>query len=587
MLVPVQSRGPSFLMIEGGLALIAVVVASLWPATGARFYQRIERGFTQLARRQTASVLFVGLAAATLRLAILPLSPIPKPFILDGFSYLLAGDTFASGRLTNPTPAMWTHFETFQVDMKPTYMSMYFPAQGMVLAAGKLLFGHPWFGLLCVNALMCAAICWMLQAWLPPGWALLGGALAVLRLGLFSYWIDSYSGGAAIAALGGALVLGALPRFMKRARMRDALLLSAGWVILANSRPYEGLLLSIPTLFVLAHWFFRGENRPPVWLLLRRVAVPLLLLIAAGAWTGYYNHRVFGNPLTEPYKINRATYAIAPHFVWQPTHTEPVYRHVVMRNFYAGWELDEYKKLQTLAGFSSETLLKFFRALLFFAGFSLLPAGLMLPHTLADRKMQVLWFCMLSLTAGMLMETWLIPHYLSPFTAAFYALGLQCARHLRLWKPQGRPVGLAMIRLLIASCVLLAGLRTWARPLHLHLGSWPTTYWFGAEGFGEDRAKVQASLERRPGQQLVLVRYSPNHNPVDEWVYNAADIDDSKVIWAREMSAAEDRELLDYYRNRSVWLVEPDRSPVQAAPYQPPFAVAPMAAAIRNDRRGD
>ena len=134
-----------------------------------------------------------------LRLAILPFCPIPLPFVPDDFSFLLAADTFAHGHLTNPTPAMWTHFESIHISMNPTYMSMYFPAPGLVLAAGKVLFGHPWFGLLCVTALMCASICWMLQA-LPPGWALLGGILAILRLGLFSYWINTYNGGASIAS---------------------------------------------------------------------------------------------------------------------------------------------------------------------------------------------------------------------------------------------------------------------------------------------------------------------------------------------------------------------------------------------------
>jgi hypothetical protein len=52
---------------------------------------------------------------------------------------------------------------------------------------------------------------------------LLGGVLAVLRIGLFSYWINTYSGGGSVAALGIALVLGALPRFIRTARLRYSL----------------------------------------------------------------------------------------------------------------------------------------------------------------------------------------------------------------------------------------------------------------------------------------------------------------------------------------------------------------------------
>ncbi len=263
MLVSAAPQGdPSLLLIEGGLTLIAVAGAFSFPRLASSAFRRVERAFTQLARKKGLAVTVVGLSTLLLRLAILPFAPIPVPFVPDDFSFLLAADTFLHGRLANPTPVMWTHFESIHITMQPTYMSMYFPAQGLLLAAGKLLFGNPWFGVLISSALMCAAICWMLQAWLPPTWALLGGFIAVLRLGVFSYWINTYSAGGCIAALGGALVLGALPRMMKHARHRDALVMAIGIALLAITRPYEGLLLCLPVAFVLGRWLLRGKNRP-------------------------------------------------------------------------------------------------------------------------------------------------------------------------------------------------------------------------------------------------------------------------------------------------------------------------------------
>jgi hypothetical protein len=65
----------------------------------------------------------------------------------------------------------------------------------------------------------------------------------------------------------------------------------------------------------------------------------------------------------------------------------------------------------------------------------------------------------------------------------------------------------------------------------------------------------------------VIVRYWGNHNPLDEWVYNGADIDDAKVVWARDMSPADNLKLARYYGNRKVWLVEPDATPARIWQY--------------------
>ncbi len=61
-----------------------------------------------------------------------------------------------------------------------------------------------------------AALLWALEGWFAPPWALFGMLLA-LPLCAFSYWMNSYMGGSA-AAIGGALVVGAYARLIRRRR---------------------------------------------------------------------------------------------------------------------------------------------------------------------------------------------------------------------------------------------------------------------------------------------------------------------------------------------------------------------------------
>ena len=62
------------------------------------------------------------------------------------------------------------------------------------------------------------------------------------------------------------------------------------------------------------------------------------------------------------------------------------------------------------------------------------------------------------------------------------------------------------------------------------------------------------------------MRYSTGHDVDAEYVYNAAAVDSAKIVWARDMGRSENQELLQYYANRKVWLLEPDHPHAQLQP---------------------
>lgn len=567
MIAAATSQGTSLLLVETALTALILAVAIGWPSK-SKYTTGVAKGvLSGFVRRPWLCVICIGVAEFLLRLLILPFCPIPKPYTLPDFSFLLAADTFASGRLTNPPHPMWMHFETFHISFIPTYMSMYFPAQGLLIALGTVLTGVAWFGVLASAALMCGALCWMLQAWLPPRWALLGGFLAVLRLGLFSYWIDTYGGGS-IAAFGGALVAGALPRIWRKLRTPDFFWLSLGLSVLAISRAYEGLLLSAPAVGVLI-WKIRQNPHAQFDTVLRRAIPGIVLLSATLAFIGYYDRTVFGNVFTLPYTLNRRSYAAAPYFLWQHARPEPIYNHAVMRDFYIGWELRQFLNSHTQWGFVIATVIKAVTTAMFYLGVIFLVPMTMLPRVFKDRRTRPLVLIALVFSLGIVVETFLVPHYIAPLTAIIYAILLQCMRHMRTWRLGDRRVGEFMMRAIPVTCVLLCILRINAGSLNLALA--PAQYssraWFGTFPFGQERDAIAKRLENLPGKQLVFVRYSPGHEVLNEWVYNAADIDHSKVVWAREMGTGANAELVHYFADRKIWFVEPDLKPVKISSY--------------------
>ena len=293
----------------------------------------------------------------------------------------------------------------------------------------------------------------------------------------------------------------------------------------------------------------------------------MVVLAATAGLMAYYNWRVTGNPWMMPHQLNRNQYAVLPDFSWQPLRPAPAYRHEAMRKFYAELEPAVVRQRGAM-GFASRLISKALDLWIFYFGplFSL-PVLAALPWLLGNRRVRFLWIVFGVMGVGFLGVVYsLPPHYAAPMTALIAALIVQSMRYLRTVEWRGKRVGLSLARAIPVVCALMIGIRVGAGPLGIPIGDFPLT-WYGVGPGNVARAGMIRDLESAGGKHLIVVRYAPSHDPGQEWVYNGADIDGSPVVWARGMTAAEDRQLLGYFKDRKAWLLEPDRKPARLVPY--------------------
>ena len=532
---------PSHLVpiLETVLFIGGLILLLLWGDGIKRWGDGILNGLSRPAAATGRAVLLVGLFAGLGNAALTWIQGPPIPEVSDEWSYLLAGDTFASGRLTNPAsphPALVGE----NVIGSPSYQSKYPPATGLILALGQRLGGHPVVGLWLSAGLLAAACTWCFQAWLPPGWAMFGGLLLAFRLGLGSYWNQSYWGGT-IAAIGGALLYGAGLRLTKSPRLANSLLLALGLALLANSRPLEGLLVSLPAGWMLGRWFV-GLKAPARRAATLKVVLPIaLMLVLTAAGVAYYNWRVTGEASLMPHFHYKELYQTHSEFVWN-RRADASSPHQIPINP-GGEEGTSWLSVGLLQG-SYRVWLVFF--------FMLSPA-LAVPlvlgiGTLRDRSAWTLVVaCLLVLFSHFAVDQF-FPHYAAPLTAPLWILALMILRSLyeRKWRQRSVGAGLGIV----ASLVIVTSFLVQVPALRSDMGS-PSRY----------REQVRALLEAEPGRHLVLIHPSPRFN------LNRADLRGTGVLWAFDDGAESNRELLELFPERQRWQIVLEGSSEELQPW--------------------
>jgi hypothetical protein len=481
------------------------------------------------------AVLVSALTPVIIRLALLPFWPVPVPYMTDEFSYLLAADTYASGRLTNPQHPLWKHFDSLNILVRPAYVSKYPSGQGLILALGQVVFHTPWAGVCLSVALMCGALYWMLEGFVGRRWALTGALLVGLRLGLDGYWMNSYWGGA-LAAFAGALALGAAIR-------QKPLLLGIGVIVLSITRPVEGLIFCLPLLFLL--------KRRTILL-----AAPVICLGLAGI--AYQNWRVMGDPLRLPYVEAASQTQATPAFIWNKVRKDILYLDPFLELNYAKFEVQFVSH-----PLPNRLAVKAWQVWIFYFGPALTVPFLFGPKLWRDRRVRSLWPFVACALLTVIIETWYFPHYIAPYTAVFAVFIVQALRHLNANR-HGYARFAAMIPEVVYVTVAVAAVLAVKQRRIETFASPPS--WCCMETRRWERFQVMDKLEKEPRPQLLIVRYKI-HQPLPAWVYNPADIDSAKIIFARDYGPCGNQELLKYYANRQKWLLVVDGFDYTMTPY--------------------
>jgi hypothetical protein len=237
-----------------------------------------------------------------------------------------------------------------------------------------------------------------------------------------------------------------------------------------------------------------------------------------------------------------------------------------MHRYYL-YELDEHGKVDSVLHFITYLALRIQEYWRFFIGPMLTIPLLFFAAVWRGAHLRVLILALAAAFVAVMFEGAAMSHYLAPATCAIVAVIVECLRRLRAWTFLGRRTGLLLARAAPVVMTIVLGVRIVAENVGLpYTQKLNYQSWCCKQRGDYSRSRVAEFLKAQHGKHLVIVVPKESEFNLLQWIYNDADIDGSRIVWARDLGPLENTKLVDYFKGRDVWWVDPNVVNPQAVP---------------------
>ena len=538
--------------IEILLMFMCIAIVFMFPdALGWRRKDLISTFINRFASNYIVSITILIAASIALRAIYWPVMGMPQPIVADETSILLQSALYSSGHIAADY-GLSPNFQSIYAIMAPKYASMYPPLRALPMFAGRSLGLGEWGGVWAFSTALVIACYLMLRRYISASIAFTVSFVIIVRLGIFSFWINSFFG-AELPALGGVLAVLGVKLASEKLNYWSSAAFGLGAALLLTTRPYEGALLVTPLGVAYLIYMFRQPRDP------KTIAAALMLastpILAGLALIVTSNITITGNWKSFAYNYYRQLYGGQPALLFQHA-AAPVSQKYGFFTHWLALESREFKESRSFVKLMTSELLRLFNYWNFYVGSALLiPFALGLAQL---RKHAALMTAGAVLLAGLLLETWNHSIYASPiFGIVILTIGFGFDR-LRQIRLRDKPVGIALARGVVIVVCLGVVYPTFIA-LRGHESGNPTPFsdvnsyccWIHPKSL---HVAIDDYLHHRTRSNSIVFVDSSEQAPIYDVVYNGANLANQSVVWANS-DLTYNADVARRFPGRALWLL--------------------------------